>query len=268
MKKTLFLAAVIVLAGCESGAEKSSARRDISPEDTAATVNGVPIPKERIQIYATAGGGTSNAEVIENMITSELLAQEAKKAGMLEDPEVIEQLAVAEQTVLGRAFTQKFLGDNPVSDEDLQARYTKLQEEYREQYEYRSSHILVEDAELAQKLHGEIRAAPEKFAELAKEHSIDAGSGEQGGDLGWVSPATLVPEYGAALKDTPPGHLTGLPVKTQYGWHIIYVADKRPVTVPPLGDEMRQRIRQSVQAEKFSAYIEELRGKAQITRTP
>ena len=265
MKKTI-LAAAIMLAGCYDNGDKTAKSAALSAEETAATVNGIQIPKARIKIYATAGGGTSNETVVENMITSELLAQEAKKSGMDKDPEILEQLAVAEQTVLGRAYTQKFLGENPVSEEVLQARYAELQEQYKGQSEYRSFHILVEDEALAIKLHGEIKADGKKFAGLAEKHSIDAGSGAQGGDLGWVNPASLVPEYGAALAATPPGRLVEAPVKTQYGWHIIYVDDSRPVSVPALSDEMRQRLRQSVQAEQFSKYIEELRGKAEITK--
>lgn len=271
MKKTTFIAALLVmLAGCYD--DKKTAQSDkteIPADEIAATVNGVPIPKSRIVAYAAVGGGGGDAAaVVDNMITSELLTQAARKAGLDKDAEVAEQLAVAEQTVLGRAYTQKYLGENPVTEEVLTERYTELRKQYEGQSEYRSSHILVEDEALAKKLHAEISADSGKLAALAKKHSLDAGSGAQGGDLGWTNPGALVPEYGAALATTPPGKLAEAPIKTQYGWHVIYVAEKRPITVPALTDEMRARLRQAVRAEKFSKYIEELRGKASITKNP
>ncbi len=273
MKKTILAAALLVmLPGCGDGNKSNgggaaqTAKTELPADEIAATVNGIPIPKTRIKIYASAGGGGNTAAVIDNMITSELLAQEAKKAGLDKDSEIAEQLAVAEQTVLGRAYTQKFLGENPPAEEVLAARYAELRTQYEGKSEYRSSHILVEDETLAKKLHTEISADGGKFAALAKKHSVDAGSGAQGGDLGWTDPGSLVPEYGAAMAATAPGKLAEAPVKTQYGWHIIYVAEKRPISVPALDDAMRARLRQALRAEKFSEHITELRGKASIVQ--
>ena len=279
MKTTFYFAALaVLLAGCyhengktaDSSAAESAAESGgesaAAPGDIVATVNGAPIPKARIEVYASAGGGRDTEAVVENMITSELLAQEARKAGMDKEPEISEQLAVAEQTVLGRAYTQKFLAESPVDEEAVRARYDELKTRSEKQSEYRTSHILLEDEARAKELHAEIAADGGKFAALAQEHSIDSGSSGQGGDLGWVNPDALVPEYGAALAATEPGNLAAEPVKTQFGWHIIYVAEKRPVAVPDLNDDLRARLRQAVRAETFARHIEELRGKASIVK--
>ncbi|MGI9306356.1 MAG: peptidylprolyl isomerase [Gammaproteobacteria bacterium] len=275
MKQTTFFAVLAcffaLLAGCGESEEAKTAEKSAengaaasADAEVAASVNGEPIPESRVSIY-TSGGAKRDA-AIDNLITSELIAQAAKKAGMHEKPEIAEQLAVAEQTVLGRAYAEEFFGKAALDESKVQARYDELLAQFDKSYEYQSSHILVKDEAQAKDLYAQVSEDPEKFAALAQEHSLDTGSGAQGGALGWVGVDALVPEYGAALTATEPGNLADAPVKTQYGWHIIYVAEKRPIAVPDLDESMRQRLRQAIQAEEFSLHIEELRKKAEITR--
>ena len=266
-------AAALALAGCNHDAPKTDAAETSASGETAAavdgdivaTVNGTPIPSRRLEVYSPPGQNVNTAEVVENMITSELIYQAARAAKMHERPDVAEQLAVAEQTVLGRAYTQDFLANHSVSEEDVQARYAELQADLSGGNEYRSAHILVDDEALANDLHSQIVADGDKFAELAKEHSKDTGSATQGGDLGWLEPRVLVPEFASAMEAAEVGSLTA-PVQTQYGWHIIRVDEKRPLSAPALNDELRARIEQAARAELFSKRIAELRDKADIVR--
>jgi peptidyl-prolyl cis-trans isomerase SurA len=82
----------------------------------------------------------------------------------------------------------------------------------------------------------------ESFHDLAKEYSEDIGSAQEGGDLGWTTPGQLVPEFQEGLDSTAIGDIS-LPIKTQYGWHIIQVTDRRDEDVT---NELRKRIAQNV----------------------
>lgn len=88
----------------------------------------------------------------------------------------------------------------------------------------------------------------ESFHDLAKEFSEDIGSAQEGGDLGWTSPGQMVPAFEQAMKDTDTGEISP-PVKSQYGWHIIKVEDRRMQDVT---DQLRERIaRNAIHERKF-----------------
>ena len=84
--------------------------------------------------------------------------------------------------------------------------------------------------EQARELAAELRAralAGEDFAELAKEYSQDIGSAQEGGELGWMTPGQMVPEFEAAMANTAPDQISA-PVQTPYGWHILEVEGLTP----------------------------------------
>jgi parvulin-like peptidyl-prolyl isomerase len=90
--------------------------------------------------------------------------------------------------------------------------------------EVRASHILVETKEQANKVREEILAGKD-FQEAAKEYSL-CPSGKQGGDLGYFGHGMMVPEFDKAAFELPVNQLSE-PVKTQFGWHLLLVTDKR-----------------------------------------
>lgn len=270
MKKTTILILSLFAAGCFHDSAKTEEGAEVAQTPgtgaVVAVVNGAEIHESRISAYAPVSGGQDRDAILENVITGELITQEARKAEIHLRPEILEQLQIAEQTVLGRAYTQQFIEDNAVPEETVAARYEELKSELSGRSEYRTAHILVSDETLARDLHAQISADGGKFAELAKEHSQDPGSAARGGELGWTDASALVPEYAAAMEQTAPGSLAAAPVQTQFGWHIIRVDEKRPVAPPPLNDELRHNIEQSVRAELFSVHLEELRAAADIVR--
>ena len=281
MKKTLFIILfATLLAGCfdkdkpqtsgdvannNEDTAYSSATSDTT-DDIIATVNGRKIPKARIKVYAPIANEQDPEVIIDNIITSELISQEAIKEEMNKQPDIAQQIEVAVQTVLGRAYAQKFIGNNPVDNAAIQARYEELKKSFTGSFEYETAHILVAEKAQADELHAQIVADGSRFADLAQEHSLDTGSAGFGGALGWTAPQALVPEYAQAMQQTEPENLVPAPVKTQFGWHIIRVDNKRPLTTPALSDELRQQLTQTIQAEKFSQHLEELRKSSEIVR--
>ena len=286
MKKlapAMLLFSALLLSAC--GQEDETAKtEDAAPEPTTtaaaesapepvvdapvvAVVNGVGLTEARVSVYLKGlpplhEGG--RGEVIENMISSELLAQAAEKSGLL--GELREDMRVAGQAVLVRTYLNQFIADNPITDEVLQARYDEFAQELQGQQEYQASHILVADEEAAKKALAEVQGNPERFAEVAKEISTDKGSGANGGDLGWTSPGNLVAPFAEAMQQMKPGEMSAAPVQTQFGWHIIYLRDVRgaSASLPPLEGRFRQQLENEARNDAVRKHIEQLRAAAQV----
>ena len=105
----------------------------------------------------------------------------------------------------------------------------------------------------------------EDFAELARTYSDDKSSGERGGDLGWVSPGMLVPPFEQAMNALKPNELSA-PVKTQFGWHLIQVLERRQVQATP--ETMRARTREALlrrrSDEEWELVLRRLRDEAYV----
>jgi len=105
------------------------------------------------------------------------------------------------------------------------------------------------------------------FAALAKKNSQDPGSAKNGGDLGWFSPASMVPEFGNAVKALEIGKMSETPVKTQFGFHIIKLQESRAPT-PPALEDVKTQVESLVRNKKIEAYLAGLRKSAKITLAP
>ena len=279
MKKlSVIFLLTIAVGACES--QESSKADDKIPKSQATAktdttgktlivVNGMAIPESRIAAYSQEGKEINEEErelLIKNIITSELIFQAAKSKGMDSKESMRQQLAVAEQSILGRAYAAQFLENNPVLDEEVKAKYDELLQQFSGQLEYDAAHILVDEEEETKELLAILKKSPDKFSALAKEHSKDPGSAQNGGKLGWASPAGLVPPFAEAMQKTPNGEIYPEPVKTNFGWHIIFVADSRSLPPPPLDEKLKENLQQAIRAEGFSAHLDELREKATIER--
>jgi peptidyl-prolyl cis-trans isomerase SurA len=105
----------------------------------------------------------------------------------------------------------------------------------------------------------------EDFALLARAHSEDTGSASQGGDLGWVSPGQMVPDFEKAMNALKPGALSA-PVKSPFGWHLIQVQERREQDVS--GERLRAAARQQIHArkadERYEQWVRQLRDEAYV----
>lgn len=103
------------------------------------------------------------------------------------------------------------------------------------------------------------------FATLARAHSEDPGSAAKGGDLGWVNPGQMVPEFEKAMDALKPGELSA-PVQTQFGWHLIEVLERRrrDVTQERLRGAARQQIHNRKANERFEQWLRQLRDEAYV----
>ena len=237
-------------------------------EKSVAVVNGVSIPQARVDMrvkMATAQGQVDSPElrkaIRDDMISLEVLAQEAKKAGLEKDPEVIQQTELARESVLVGAFAQDYAKNHPITDAQLKQEYEKLKVNLGKS-EYNVRHILVDTEAEAKSIIAQL-GKKGKFEKIAEEKSKDAGSASKGGSLGWAVPSNFVPPFANAVLALKKGAYTKEPVKSQFGWHIIKLDDVRDLKMPSF-DELKPQILQRLQQQSIQEYIADLRSKAKI----
>ena len=255
-KFALLSALLAIAAGAQAADEKA-----------AALVNGVAIPQARvdIRVKAAAQQGQPDSPEIrkairDDLINLEVISQTATKNGLDKQPEIAQQLELARQSVLAGAFVQDYAKSHPISDDMLKQEYENLKKRVGTK-EYKLSHILVGTEDEAKKAAAEVKKGA-KFAKVAKAKSMDPGSKDNGGDLGWAVPSNFVQPFGDAVLKLNKGQVSA-PVQTQYGWHIIKLEDTRDLKVPTF-EEMKPNLDKRLQQQALQKTIEEMRGKAKI----
>ncbi len=197
----------------------------------------------------------------EELNTRELLVREAKKANLEKNADVKNQMELAGQTVLVRAYVSDWIKKNPIPESDLKKEYEAIKAQMGDK-EYKVKHILVEKEDEAKDIIAQLQKGA-KFEDLAKQRSKDPGSKDRGGDLDWNAPGGFVKPFGDAMVATPKGKFTAQPVQTQFGYHVIMVEDIRPAKVPSF-DEVKPQLQQRLQAAHLDKYFKELRAKAGV----
>lgn len=237
-------------------------------EKSAALVNGVSIPQARIDLRvkaATAQGQADNPElrkaIREDMINLEVMAQEAARLGLDKNSDVLQQIELARLSVLVGAFVQDYTKNHPIGEDQLKQEYDKLKTRLGNK-EYNVRHILVETEAESRNIIALLAKKGNKFEKLA-EKSKDAGSATQGGSLGWIVPAKLVPEFANAMLNLQKGEITKGPVQTQFGWHVIRLDDIRDLKAPSF-EELKPQLQQRLQQQAIQKVIDGLRANAKI----
>ncbi len=253
-----------------------------------ATVNGKQITDEEVnQVLMEGTQGRFNTlpaekqnelrtRIIEGMITQELVYNDAKKTGVLKTPEYKQELdkvmVRVEQQLAAKVWQDLELAKVKVSDADAKAYFDSHKEEFVEKEKVHARHILVKDEADAKAITAELAplkgvALKEKFITLAKEKSVGP-SGPKGGDLGFFPQGQMVPEFNEVVFKMAVESVTVTPVKTQFGYHVIYLEEKK--VGKTLGfDEVKTFIDQRLKMEKFKTVMEarmlKLKNSATIT---
>ncbi|GHT98888.1 peptidylprolyl isomerase [Betaproteobacteria bacterium] len=233
-----------------------------------ATVNGKAISAERanILINEQVSRGAPNGkelqdQVREFLIRNAVVEQAARAKGLDKKADIVAQIELSNQAVLLRAYVQDWLTANPVTDEDLKKDYNEIKSRAGDK-EYNARHVLVQTEDEAKALIAKLDGGA-KIADLSKESSLDPGSKENGGDLGWSNPANFVPPFAEALTQLTKGNYTKTPVKTDFGYHVIYLEDVRDLKAPEF-DEIKPQLLPRAQQQKVEKHVAELRAKATV----
>jgi peptidyl-prolyl cis-trans isomerase C len=235
----------------------------------AAIVNGKAIPSARVDEFVAAltqQGRPDTPElrtaVRDELIAREIFVQEAEKKGLTRTKDVARQLEQTRQDILIRAVIRDHLTKNPVTDVEVKAEYDKLAKTaVGADKEYRTRHILVESEDEAKAIIDQLKKGA-KFEELAKK-SKDPGSADKGGDLDWNGPDTFVKPFSEAMVKLQKGQTTEMPVKTDFGWHVIRLDDVREQAPPPL-EQVSPQIKQELERRRIQTLQTDLKAKARI----
>ncbi len=256
----------LLIACCTLPAQAADAPTASKP---LAVVNGEAIPgmyanfirQNRIKRNMPPESLTDDA-IKDGAVTATLLAQEAVKKGLDKEPSVAAALEFQKMELLGRAALENYLRAHPLKEETIKAEYDNAKAKAGDE-EYRARHILVNSEKEARDLIAKLTARKKaNFEELAKKHSKDTSAGN-GGDLGWVLPANLVPEFAQAMVGLKKGEVTKNPVQTRFGWHVIRLEETRKLDFPDY-DKIKDRIASQLQQQEIGKLVKELASTAKV----
>lgn len=269
------LIALSLLAACARSAEENQKETEPLTVDavTAAFVNNRPIYQEDVELEAAAQGVISPGEpfipshaqydeILDQLIDQKLLAQEAERRGLPDDPAAKRRLLTARERILGNILVETLVASDVTE--------AKVLEMYQEQTalqqlddEVRLSQIIVETEEEAQRVYDDLLDGAE-FAVLARDRSIDQATRLEGGSLGYVSPNNFDGPYAAAIANTDTRGYSE-PFSTLNGWVVLYIEDRR--TEAPLTlDQMRPEIVTFLTYSEISRILRDLRAESVIEK--
>lgn len=243
---------------------------EIDGNTPIARVNGVAIPVihaafiKQSRVNRGANPETLTDESIRDaLISMEVMVQEALRKNLDKEASVAAALDLQRKELLSQAAVEDYARANPVDEALVRAEYDKAKAAAGDN-EYRVRHILVDNEKEARTIIQTLARKNKlpKFEELAKKHSKDS-SAQEGGDLGWVLPANVVPEFANAMVKLKKADFTRIPVKSEFGWHVIKLEDSRKLEFPSY-EELRGRIAGQIRQQMLRRYISEVRSTARI----
>jgi peptidyl-prolyl cis-trans isomerase C len=204
-------------------------------------------------------------QFIDNLIVNDLMFEEGRRTGLADDPDIKRQVDDFRERLVVQRVMRDLRQRPEVSDEEAKQKYDANPNLYSTT-QIRASHVLVKDEATAKALREQLVTNPDSFADVAKEKSTDLGSGRRGGELGLFGAGRMVPEFEAVAFALKPGEISEV-VKTQYGWHIIKVTERKDGTVRPF-EQVKTQIKSQVANQRLQAqldqYMNGLRTKANI----
>lgn len=263
--------AILMLAifGCNAKKEETAKPESKPSGPVLAEVAGSPITVDAFQkemdnlppylqpMTETAEG---KREMLETMIIRELIMQEAAKEGMENSPEVKEKLEELKKRIMVEAYLKKKVDALAnISDDEMKKFYEQNRAKFKTADQVKASHILVKSEKEATDLLAKVKAG-DNFEELAKKHSTD-GAATKGGDLGWFSKGSMIPEFEKVVFGMKENQISDI-VKTKFGYHIIKLTGKRPAGERTF-DEVKEQIKTSMlpakQQEAFTKLKDDLK---------
>lgn len=201
--------------------------------------------------------------LLDQMITQKALVAAARAQGLDRDAEVQARLRRAEEETLQQALLLREV-QPLLTEEALRARYQQQIAARSAEEEVHARHILVATEQEARAALAEVRRPGADFAEVARRRSTGPGARE-GGDLGFFKRGDMIPEFEEAAFALQPGQIGEAPVRTQFGWHVIKVEERRAAP-PPSFEETRDRLRQTAFEEGVNSAVERIRNAARVER--
>ncbi len=234
-----------------------------------AKVNGAEITDEDVKIASEDMGAAlaqvppleQETYVLEFLIDMKIAAQQAEAEKLASGPEFARRLAYQRDKALMNGLYEK-IGRDASTDAELRRVYDEVAGQQKAEMEAKARHILVASEEEAKGVLRRLKAG-EDFAKVADEVSKDPGS--KGGDLGWFTADRMVPEFSTATFKLEKGQISD-PVKSQFGWHVIKLEDKRSKAFPAF-EAVKEQVKAYVAQKAQDDRMMKLRDGAKIEKT-
>lgn len=202
-------------------------------------------------------------QILQKMVTTKVVSQKGYAEGLQNDKEVKQRLKDLEAQVVAEAYIHKQI-EPKITDAKIKERYGELSAKFKPQDEVRARHILVKTEDEGNAIIKELKGGAD-FAKLAGEKSKDTGSAKQGGDLGYFLRDSMVKAFADAAFAMKNGEISDKPVKTEYGYHIIKVEDRRKSSPPPM-EEVKEQIANQLGQEMTNETVKSMEAKAKIEK--
>ncbi len=235
--------------------------------DVVATVGKVAITKSGINAMLKNQGVSfdkinkkQQEQLVKKLIERELLFDAAQKAGIEKDEKYLKLLENTKKDLAIRTWMDKIYERTLISDSEANKYYQDNKDMFKVPEQVHARHILVKSEKEANDIINQLKGLKgdklkEKFIELAKAKSTGP-SGSKGGDLGFFGKGQMVKEFQDAAFALKKGEITAKPVKTQFGYHIIYVEDKKPAGIAPF-EKVKKSIMAKMRQEQFKKAVDD-----------
>lgn len=229
--------------------------KEIKQSDVDALLGSID-PQRAAQFQSEEG----KKSLLQELVNQEMFFLDAKKNNLDEDPDFKKELDKIKDNYLKQYSINKVLKEAVVSEDEVKNFYEENKEQFQSPEEVKCSHILVDDEVSLKALKNEIESGEKTFEEAAKENS-KCPSKDNGGDLGFFSKGKMVPEFEEAAFKLDKGEISS-PVKTQFGYHLIKVSDKKEAGNKSF-DEVKNQLTQNMLMQKqqgvYTSKVEELK---------
>jgi peptidyl-prolyl cis-trans isomerase C len=233
--------------------------------NTVAIVNGKAISEDFFEAYikqrkTDLPPGYTRQRILDELINFELVIQDALAKGLDKKPDIVTELRLQRRNILAGAAFREYANENPLTDEQMRKDYESRIGDLT-LTEYKLRHILTEDEASAKKALAELDKGADIVA-LAKKYS-SGPSAADGGDLGWQSAPNVLPAIRDKVKTLKKGEHAKEVIKTRFGWHVVYMEDRRDTPPPPF-EEVKDRVRDILQRRQIGEYVASLRANAKV----
>lgn len=274
--KSMFAGLMLVALGTFGLASPSRAADDAKPAATAdakpaegmtikegdpvvAKVNGTEVKRSEVLTFITTLPDQVKQMPIQNIfpmavdqvVINKVVGDKADKANLKDDAEVAKLMDQAKTQIIRNVYVERQVKAQ-VTDKKLKEAYNKFASSFKNIEEVKARHMVFDTEAKAKDVIAKLDKG-ESFEAVMKDN-VKGTSPEQGGDLGYFAKNEMIPEFSNAAFDLKKGEYTKTPVKTQFGWHVIQVEDRRK-RVPPKFDEVKPQLEMAVRQETLAEMV-------------
>ena len=262
----LVVATTLVLAACNQPKDEGGGAKPAAGEaqtgEVVASYDGKKITsgdmlKEMERLPAPSRAYLNDPQrkrqFVENLALNDLIYMEGTKSNLDKDPEIERQVTDLRKRLVVQRVMRQYQTPPEITDADVQKQYDDNPNLYSTT-QVRASHILVKDEATANQILAELKEHPDKFETIAQEKSIDTTTAKKGGDLGMFGQGRMVPDFEKVAFSLKVGELSPV-VKTQFGYHIIKVTERKEGDRKPF-DQVKEQIRASMRNKAMQDRIQ------------